>query len=234
MPIKPVQKITAWSYSRWSTYQQCPFKAKLKFIDKKKEPGSKAMDRGSDIHSLAEGYVKGTVKALPKELALFKSEFQKLRKLKAEAELSITFRADWTPTTWDDWDGAWVRIKIDALTPPNKFKSITIIDHKTGKPRDGYMEQLELYALAGFLTYPQAEEARANLWYLDHGTIVGADADHNPHGEGVYERKELPKLIKIWERRVTPMLNDTRFAPRPGPYCVWCHFSKNKAGPCKF
>ena len=37
------EKITAWSFSRYNLYQQCPGKAKLMYIDKLKEPTSDAM-----------------------------------------------------------------------------------------------------------------------------------------------------------------------------------------------
>ena len=30
------------------------------------------------------------------------------------------------------------------------------------------------------------------------------------------------------------LLTDTLFAPRPGPYCRWCHFRKENGGPCTF
>ena len=235
MPTKPVQRISAWSFSRWSTYATCPAKAKYSILDRIKEPSNKAMERGSAIHELAEHYVQGKMTKLPDELKLFKKEFELLKKSKPQSELSATFKQDWTQTTWDDWTGAWVRVKIDVLVPPSKAGVMHVNDYKTGRPKtEGYKEQLELYAIAGFLLYPQATEARTNLWFLDHGKISGADAEHNPTNEGVFQRKELPKLIKVWERRVEPMLSDTRFAPKPGPYCTWCYFSKNKAGPCRF
>ena len=58
MPRLNPPRITSWSFSRWSCYSSCPYKAKLKFIDKLKEPGSPQMDRGTVIHELAEHYVK--------------------------------------------------------------------------------------------------------------------------------------------------------------------------------
>lgn len=234
MPTKPLPRITAWSYSRWSTYSECPFKAKLKFVEKLKEPSSKAMERGSEIHTHAEQFVKGEQKRVHETLTLFSKEFRSLKKRKALAEHDVTFRKDWSQTTWNDWNEAWVRIKIDALVPPNKQNVVEVIDYKTGKPKDGYDAQLELYAVAGFLVYPQAEQVRTNLWYLDHGVIHGADSLRNPGSEGIYTRDMLQKLINGWERRVKPMLADTVFSPRPGPYCSWCHFRKANHGPCKF
>lgn len=254
MPTPRVQRITSWSFSRYSTYEQCPAKAKYKFIEKRPEPGSKPMDRGSDVHLMAEHAVKGTApkpaefktlsKAeaaaatallkngkLPPELRSFEEEFVMARATKGvEAELMLAFTESWDPCDWKDWGRAWVRIKIDLLKPPTKPDYIVgIVDQKTGRPKDDYGQQLELYAIGAFLRYPQAQIADTRLWYLDEGVI-------RPEKEkdGQFKRKDLPKLQKLWEKRVIPMLNDTVFAPKPGPQCRYCHFRKSNRGPCEF
>ena len=76
----PAKQITAWSFSRYSDYKQCPLKAKLKHIDKITEPKNEAMERGAAIHDLAEKYIKGTISRLPSDLTLFKAEFAKFKK----------------------------------------------------------------------------------------------------------------------------------------------------------
>lgn len=230
MPTPKVQQITSWSYSRWKTYEECPAKARYKFILRLPEPQGDAAARGDDIHKKAEQYVMGELKKLPTELQRFKQEFADIRKVKGvAAELSLAYTSKWIACSPTDWKNAWVRIKIDLVTPPDKQGVVFIADNKTGKQRDEYQEQLELYAVAGFLQWPQAERVRGQLWYLDHGVIVPEDPE-----AGVFERKQLPKLIKLWEKRTTPMLRDTVFAPRAGAYCRWCHFSKSKGGPCKY
>ena len=77
--VIPIKTITAWSFSRYSTYKQCPAKLKYSAIDKLKEPPNAAMARGAAIHTLAEDYVKGKGKALPPELKLFADLFKMLR-----------------------------------------------------------------------------------------------------------------------------------------------------------
>lgn len=231
MPTKAVERITSWSFSRWETYRECPLKAKLKFIDRKKEPGSAAMDEGSRVHALAESYVLNPKMKLPPELKLFKKEFADLRKRPVAVELTLAFKKDWSPTTYDDWGSCWLRIKIDAMYVEKKI--VTLIDHKTGKAREVSKEQMELYALGAFLAVPDAEEARANLWYLNKGVIHGADGEEG-QADSIYKRAQLPTLIKTWEDRVKPMMSDTRFAPRPGQYCSYCHFRKSNGGPCRF
>lgn len=218
---KPTQ-ITSWSYSRYALYEECPAKAKYKFIDKLPEPGSPAMERGNAIHKLAEDYTKGLIKKLPPELAKFKDEFAELRKSKPVVEETWAFTAEWKQTQWNDWNNCKVRIKVDASCKDGK--TLYVIDHKTGKMRDGYDAQLSLYALAGMLVFPDVNLVDTQLWFLDSGDVVDKQ----------YKVGEREKLRKDWEKRTQPMLNDKRFAPKSGNACRWCPYSKSKGGPCKF
>lgn len=240
MPVK-LKVLTSWSFSRYSDYQQCPLKAKLKHIDKIKEPPNAAMERGAHIGELAEKYIKGELKALPVELKLFKTEFTMLRKqhkVKPENGMVVednwAFRKDWTETTWDDWANCWVRIKLDCAHHVEE-DVLKVIDWKTGKHRpdnlEAYMEQLDLYALGALLTYPHINQVQVVLGFLDHGIW-------EPKVPKVYLRAELPGLKKAWEARVKKMLSDTLFAPRPNRFCGWCHFRKankeNGGGQCQY
>ncbi len=240
---KPVKKIKSWSFSRYSLYNQCPLKLKLSAIDKIKEPGSPALIRGRDIHDMAEKYIKGQLPKMPIELALFKKEFTMLKgrykkRLKAiVVEDNWAFTKDWNETRWDDWVNCWVRIKLDCA---HEIKDgvLIITDWKTGKirPEDvvKYMEQLSLYALAAFLLHPYLTEVRPRLAFLDHGVYFPGPNDE----EVVYYPNDVNMLKKLWSKRVRPMLNDTKFAPKPNRFCGWCFYrASNKAnggGQCKY
>lgn len=231
----PKQQITSWSFSRYTAYKKCPAQAKFKFIDKLKEPGSAAMDRGTDIHKLAEDYTKGSIKTLPKELKLFKDDFARLKKQKVKSvEESWTFKADWSLTTWNDWNGAWLRVKLDASYTNVEHNALVIIDHKTGKFSDyklpEYEEQLELYGLAGLKYHPTIEVVSPRLWYLDQG-IVHPDPNVE---EKTFSRSDEPYLEKLWKDKTKKMLTDTTFKPTPGAACTYCHFRKSNGGPCKY
>ena len=63
--VIPIKQITSWSFSRYSDYKLCPLKARLKHVDKHKEPQNDAMARGQAIHKLAEDYTKGSIARLP-------------------------------------------------------------------------------------------------------------------------------------------------------------------------
>lgn len=238
--------ITAWSFSRYGTYKQCPLKAKLQFIDKIKEPPNKAMERGAQIHDKAEGYIKGTIARIPAELKQFKEEFQMLRKQYKKSingmvvEDTWAFTKDWDETMWNDWVGCWVRIKLDCAHHLDG-STLIVTDWKTGKFNsrffEDYVEQLELYALAALLLHEHIEKVKPRLCYLDHG-ITFPEPGTKDEENLTFTRADIPKLIKIWNKRVKPMMNDKRFAPKPNDRCHWCHFRKSNAanggGQCKF
>lgn len=242
--VIPIKQLTSWSFSRYSTYQQCPLKAKLNFIDKIQEPPNQAMARGAQIHNLAEDYIKGKVAKLAPELASFKDEFKRLRTMFKKVSQSMVvedqwaFTKDWDETAWNDWTGCWVRIKLDCAHH-EEDTILVVTDWKTGKYREEkneeYVEQLELYALSALLLHEHIEEVRPRLAYTDLGRIY-------PNGEDepelIYTRADIPRLKKLWEKRVKPMLNDKTFAPRPNSLCKWCFYrAGNKAaggGQCKY
>lgn len=220
----------------------CPFATKLEVIDRIKDPSPKhpAMQRGIDIHKLAEDYVRGLLTRMPKELKLFAEEFKALKKLKVPIilEQQWAFTKAWKVTGWFDAD-CWLRVMLDASYAIEYAEGnvLKCIDYKTGKIRkelqEQYMEQLELYAIAGFAKYADIDIVEGELWYTDEGVLMGAgyEGDEN---FGVFHRKDFAKLKKKWEKKTKAMLSDTIFAPRPGDACRWCFYKKAKGGHCDY
>jgi len=222
MAFKELPTIKTWSYSGYKCYCQCPLKAKFKRVDKLMEPGSPAMDRGTAIHQLAQDFVEGNLKSVPDELKLFSAAFKMLRKQEAECELEWGFNASWEPCAYMGKD-IWLRVKTDVIYgDPNG--ALTIIDHKTGRIYDDHKEQLQLYALAGFLRNPNARQITAQDWYLDQDAMT----------EEVFLAEQMPALKATWDRNIYPMLHDTIFPAKPGPLCKYCHFRRSNGGPCSF
>lgn len=234
---KKKEQFTSWSFTRYNDYKQCPLKAKLKHLDKIEEPPNDAMARGGDIGRLAELFIKGGIKPakMPLELQKFKAEFLELAAMfkktpkRMVIEDSWAMTHDWKPTTWDDWDGCAVRVKIDAghLTSPTKMK---VIDWKTGKfraeRREEYIEQLELYALGAFVLNPALEEVEAFLCYLDIG-VTFPEPKSDDAKRLTFKRADMPKLKKTWDKRTRAMLFDKSFTPRPNDKCRYCHYRKD-------
>jgi len=219
--------ITAWSYSRYADYKQCPAKFKFKYIDKLPDPGSPAMQRGSEIHTAAELVVRGA-KKIPTELIGVKEQLEFLRKAKATPEENWGFRSDWEWIGREGWfgDDVWFRAKTDVRLLYDD-DTLLLGDWKTGKKYFSNEEQIELFALAGFRRFPFVTEVDTRLWYTD------VDPSEN-EVQRVYTPKELEAIQRDWTKRVVPMFRDRRFAPTPNDKCHFCPFSKAKGGPCKF
>ena len=244
------QKITSWSYSRLSVYEECPRKAKYKFILKMPEPKSPAMDRGDAVHKKIAAFIKGTARNAPSEAGLFKDDIKRLRasfKLDAasgataihERGVSIeetwAFTKSWTQTVYNDWNGCWLRIKTDASSLEGDV--VTVNDWKTGRYHERnvqtYLDQTKLYATGALTLYApigSSLRVRTRLVFLDAGIA------YPQHGETIeYKPTDLKGLKKDWERRAGKMMNDAKFAPTPSQNaCRFCHFKKDNGGPCEY
>jgi hypothetical protein len=240
MPIAApkIRPLTAWSFSRYSDFKTCKALFMYKHLMGMKEPGNDAMQRGTDIHKMGEQFLKGITPKLPAELSLFPDEFKQVKKEKVKSvEDTWVWTQDWKQeTVFNDWAGAWVRIKIDVCYINVKENVSVPIDLKTGKIRDErqaeYMEQLELYALGALLKYPDTKGTSPRLWYLDAGVIYPDGSDNQP--ELFYAQSEVPALKKKWAARIKPMFTAKGFPPEPSHSCTWCHFRKSNGGPCKY
>lgn len=236
--------ITAWSYSRYADYKQCPLYFKLKHIDRIKPPGSAAMDRGSAIHKEGENYLKGSVGVKkpgkpPESYKFFAGQMKELATLNPRVELQLGFSANWAPATATPRDpygwfakDVWLRIVCDVDVRYDDHTA-DIIDFKTGRRYDTNEEQVELFSAAPFMEDPKLTHVTTRLWYLDQ------DTDNEVVRE--YSRKTLAgfdgnfeAIKKDWTKKVRPMFNDRRFAPKPNQRCRTCHFRKDNGGPCKF
>lgn len=227
MGFKKATQFISWSWSAFSTWRQCAFKAKLKQIDKLKEPGNAAMDRGDTIHKEGQAFLIGALDEVPVSFILFSKKLFQLRKNKAVAEASWAWTKLWVRCAATDWANAWLRIKVDAHFFDKRTKTVTLVDFKSGKDHsqsDDNKEQMELYELGVMLMYPEAKTIVTLLWYVDHGTEAKKVVAVGP--------KTLEAAKKAWEKKVTPMMNDKYFPKQPSRLCDWCHFRKSNGGPC--
>lgn len=242
---KPL-KFTSWSWSRYSDYKLCPLKASLAHLEKIREPKNDAMERGALIHDQARDYIKGVLKKLPSALSLplvrdelnfLKKEFKK-KVLGAIVEEDWVFKNDWTQTQWNDWAGAYLRVKLDAGHFEDT-ETFVLTDWKTGKFRaelhSEYVEQLELYALAALVLLPHVNKVKPRLVYTDVGSTFPSTMDDPV----IFTRHDIIRLKKAWENRTKKMMRDSQFKPTPNDKCKWCFYGqsgKSRGGPgrCKF
>lgn len=164
---------------------------------------------------------------------------KELRKEKnVQTQYQVVLGPDWRPI--DPFTkGAWFRGKLDVVRFKSKISGEAQvidwksggIDKRTGEPytNQKYSDQLEIYCIVLLHAEPSLEVATAALVYLDmphdKGPVVKVP-------ESDVRRSELPKRKQRWEKRITAMMQDETFAPRPGYYCKWCPFSRDREGPC--
>lgn len=224
----PLKTIPSWSYSRIVDFEGCQYKAWLKYAARIPDPNpSPAADRGTAIHQLAEDFVRGKIKPLPKELLKFKDEFESLRH-KFQFGL-VTLEEEWAFTLeWEqgEWKTGWLRMKLDAsvmLSPTHA----AVIDYKTGKKFGNelkHAEQLQLYALAVAIRNPKIQKITAELWYLDIDDITSL----------TLSREEALRFIKGFDRRGRRMTEATEFRANPNGFtCKWCPYGPWGTGHCK-
>lgn len=230
-------QITAWSPSRLATYEECPRKAKYKYIDKLPDGGnSPAMSRGIAIHESADNFIRGQVKTLAPALQNVRKLITELRneyKIRlVRTELDIAVDRNWNSCGWMD-PQVYLRVKADVIRLTEDKSTCCVIDWKTGKfkPVDSalgakYDDALNLYACAA-LSLGFARQASALLVFTDENKTVARP-------RGTVSLSVLGREQRRWSQRVKPMLNDTLFPTRPGSQCRWCAYSCNKGGPCEY
>lgn len=219
-------RIMAWSYSRLKTWEECPLKAKLKFVNRLKEADSIYAARGIEIHKQAEAYLKDPLAPLPSTLSGVAKYLEQFRTPEhqpiIQTELQMALTKYWGPIDWFN-PNVYVRVVYDLY---RKLRGhVSIRDHKTGKIREEeHDDQLDLYATSAFGLDETVEEVDVGIIYVDHAKET----------KKIYKRVQFVERKKYWDERAAPMLADDLFSPRPGSYCRYCHFRKTNGGPCQF
>ena len=225
-------QITSWSFSRLSEWLNCPYKAKLKFVDKLKEPESPAFAHGSAVHKGIEQSIMNFVPKIPFQIATRANEIIAEAAVAykvgtGKVEESWNFKKDWTETTWNDWNGCFLRVKIDFFNKRNNVAEV--VDWKTGKYReytvDDYKMQLKLYALATFMKYSDVDRVETKLVFVEGPGHVETMT---------FEREQLSELKTYFDVKVSVMISDKVFEPKASWKCKWCHWRKENGGSCKY
>ena len=227
--------IKSWSHSRLVVAEQCPYRAKLAYIDRIPEPerplppgkSEHANDRGTRIHSACEQFIMDTG-PLPKEAHHFDEEMHHAQQLYKQGRVTLEgewgFDQEWTPSDWSA-KNTWLRLKIDLrvqLSPTH----MAVIDWKTGQRYGNefkHAEQMQMYQLATFMRYPELEEIDIELWYLDQNELI---AMH-------YTRRQGLRFFEGYNNRGNKITSMTEFPPRPNIFtCKWCPYSPRGTGHC--
>ena len=224
----------AFSYSRWSLWRKCPKAYKYQHVDKVDTgPTPKAMIEGRQVHDDIAKYLEAKGAHMPDRL---KKNFEILGKQladmyptgKVQVEKQMSFDREIKPVSWFSKE-SWARFIWDALvTDAEKIPLVTVasaVDWKTGKPYGSYDDQMQIFALPAFWTYPNLQTFTGHLLYLDTGDDKEFTITREQF-EGGIER--------TWIANIKMMESDVAYPATPSKdSCKWCDFGRKNLGICE-
>lgn len=227
----------AFSYSRWATWRKCPKSYKLQHVDKiDTGPTPKAMLEGRKVHDDIAHYLEAKKPEIPERLSKnFKILGEKLNWMYREmhdgivqVEKQMSFDREQRPVSWFSSD-SWTRFIWDALVvDAAKIPDVTMasaVDWKTGKPYGSYDDQMQIFSLPAFWTYPNLQTFTGHLLYLD----TGEDKEFTITREQFYGGLE-----RTWLGNVSMMESDVAYPATPSKdSCRWCDFGRKKLNICE-
>ncbi len=215
MEAQKADRPMALSYSRLSTFEQCPQKFDYLYVTRNvKDPGSDASRYGNRVHKSLEDYGRtGDPAALTIETRDFKPLVDSIRRMPGQKyyELQMAVNHDCEPCDWKA-DDVWIRSIADVLVVNGKRAFCG--DYKTGKIRDNPM-QLQLFACMVFYLFPDVEEVKTSFLWLLHDFSTPA----------TYKRRHVELMWKNLSSRFTAVQDAVDlglFITKPSPLCGWC------------
>lgn len=211
--------MTAWSFSRLKTFEQCPKKFNHLYVAKDvKDKETDAILYGNEVHKAAEEYMRDGV-PVPKKFSYIEETLNKLKTFSGtkHCELKLAVTESYTPTGFFDSD-VWYRGIVDLLiVDGNKAH---MIDYKTGKnAKYADTTQLDAMAAAVFTHFPDVETIKSALLF-----VVSKDFIKKVHKRELvksYWDIFRPKLDRLEAATETGVWNAVS-----GPLCRYCPVTK--------
>ena len=218
----------ALSHSRLSTYQQCPRKFKLQFLDKAFPDEGKSVHlvRGDNVHKALEAYVIQRLSGMPgmntglpeveNTKPLIEKLFATYDSVHPESQVSVNEKFE--KVDWFSKD-SYYRAIIDFLGL-RKEEAIAV-DWKTGKVRD-YDDngggQLHMTSTIVLSIFPEIKKVTTVYVFVDPKKTSKIDVD----------RSELPKLLDHFHGEHRKVNADTEFNPKTNEFCKFCPATKSQ------
>ena len=215
----------AHTWSRLSDFD-CALKFKLRHIEKRQEPPSKAFEKGGRVHEGLDKFMKQRTKLLPDEAWTLRKELVALSKDKSlRGEEAWGYDRNWQPLPVTGYfsDGDYIRAKIDALT--SKKDRLKVIDFKTGQVRSASPLQVRFYGMLALIREPKMQAAELELWFVEQSKVIPFEP---------VQRKDLLSIKTDFQRRFNAIEAERAWKPNPGDACTFCPFTRHKGGPCQF
>ena len=216
-------KPTRTSYSALTTFEQCPFAYAKYYFEGFKDEAGPAAARGTRLHAAMEKFLKDElpIERLPIDFWRVKPNIVKLKDKKAIAEEVWLINSRWEYQEVEDESTIFKSLTDIHLVEDDV---LSIYDLKSGRMYDEHSDQLQAYALAGMVKYPQVTTVNVSAIYLDQ-----ADEGH----KRTYTSADFPNLKALWGIRINNVLTATEYPTKPSPKaCQWCKLKKSLGGPC--
>ena len=206
----------SWSFSKLTSYENCPFRYLKVDIQKLFKDDTAQLDYGNRVHeALAVALVKGT--QLPPEMDVWQHWVDGIRALPGElmVEQKYALTRMFEPSEYFA-PKTWFRSIVDALKIDGKRAGA--FDFKTGKIKHNSV-QLMLSTACVFAFHPEIEKIRTSFIWLQDNEVTTDDYtrdDIRNAWPAVLER------VKELEASHEKML----FPPKPGGLCkAYCPVS---------
>lgn len=212
----------ALSWSRLSSYLECPYKFKSQYVTKDypDDSNNPHFVRGKRIHKQMEDYIgfkKGHI-PMPSMSAEANRGKSMVDKLFENFDVIVPERQLATDMDWkkNDWFGKPTVVKyrciIDTMAMRNR--EILSIDWKTGKVReyDAAHGQLHLSSAMIMSVLPEIDTITNSYVFLDHKQSISIKID----------RSDVQKEIDYFDKQYEIVNNDKEFKPTKHEYCGYC------------
>lgn len=207
------------SYSRLTTFEQCPAKFNYLYIEKAVvDHGNEYTEYGNRVHESLEKYGKTRDEAhLTLETRKFKPLVDNILSQPGNHrfELQMAIDANGNPCDWFS-KAVWFRGVVDVLVDGGDV--VTILDYKTGAVKPD-MTQLRTFAYMVHRHYPNAKRLKVAYVWLQHDDITSSEFTVEQAIEGW-------KNIDARASDVDVAVETRVFPHKPGRLCKWCPAKK--------
>ena len=212
----------ALSWSRLSSYLECPLKFKSQYVDKNypDDSDNPHFVRGKRIHKQMEDYILSIKEGSrpPSMSAEAKNGVPMVDKLFKNYEVVVSERQLATDMGWSkcDWFGKPTQVKYRCIvdTMAMRDDERLSIDWKTGKvrPYDDDHGQLHLSSAMIMSVVPNINKITNSYVFLDHKQSISITIN----------RADVQKELDYFNKKYEVVNTDKEFKPTKHQYCGYC------------
>jgi len=150
----------------------------------------------------------------------------------------------WLDAEWNlsPETGRTITLILDVLFLDEEAGYAQVLDWKTGSltknkkklrpdALEGYIDQLEVYALGVLAKYPKVNHVDTAIYFLDDPSPAADRADALSYGRG----ENYQHVKDRWTRILKQVMSTEEFPPSQGYWCKYpCPYSSSVGGPCVF